>query len=106
MKEIIYDLLSVGKSQKTFTINPEVTYRCDLTLRYFQNVNTFFCSFFTLSFFTFLPEDEHWFASLFGDCRQSTTERWGASNAHYWHHHALWKHPACQKDLPQHHLNR
>lgn len=24
MKEIIYDLLCVGKSHKTFTINPEV----------------------------------------------------------------------------------
>lgn len=26
MKEIIYDLLCVGKSHKTFTINPEVKY--------------------------------------------------------------------------------
>lgn len=27
MKEIIYDLLCVGKSHKTFAINPEVTQR-------------------------------------------------------------------------------
>lgn len=29
MKEIIYDLLCVGKSHKTFAINPEVTQRAD-----------------------------------------------------------------------------
>lgn len=29
MKEIIYDLLCVGKSHKTFAINPEVKYKQD-----------------------------------------------------------------------------
>lgn len=31
MKEIIYDLLCVGKSHKTFTINPEVMYTQDFS---------------------------------------------------------------------------
>lgn len=35
MKEIIFDLLSVGKSTKTFTINPEVKKKlCGNTLSY------------------------------------------------------------------------
>lgn len=32
MKEIIYDLLCVGKSHKTFAINPEVKQRQDLSV--------------------------------------------------------------------------
>lgn len=63
MKEIIYDLLCVGKSHKTFTINPEVKYRQDLKPLWER-----WC---ILSYSMSMPtllEDEYRFAGLLGDC--------------------------------------
>lgn len=65
MKEIIYDLLCVGKSHKTFAINPEVRQTktsCSDNIR--DNVGGI--SPLNLSVFA-LPEDEYRFAGLLGD---------------------------------------
>lgn len=64
MKEIIYDLLCVGKSHKTFAINPEVKQRRDLSV---DGVTFLWDISHTLPVFA-LPEDEYWFESLLGDC--------------------------------------
>lgn len=105
MKEIIYDLLCVGKSHKTFAINPEVIQRPDESFVLLTN--------FTKSFVVPcplpacpLPEDEYWPESLLGDRWQPAAERWGASHADDGDYHALWEHPESQEDFPQHHAHR
>lgn len=62
MKEIIYDLLCVSKSHKTFAINPEVR----LSHECWQNLCFVPCL--TSSFALPPTEDEYWFEGLLGDC--------------------------------------
>lgn len=65
MKEIIYDLLCVGKSHKTFAINPEVTQRLlESSLDHGFCCHSVACPLFAST----LPEDEYWPESLLGDC--------------------------------------
>lgn len=71
MKEIIYDLLCVGKSHKTFAINPEVKLR-DKTSGsgvFGELVSSLSSmSYLSLSPSVALSEDEYRFASFLGDC--------------------------------------
>lgn len=75
MKEIIYDLLCVGKSHKTFTINPEVrdsretlmiqSYaHCDCTL---HSLTVPSCLYLAHALLLSLLEDEYWPEGLPGD---------------------------------------
>lgn len=69
MKEIIYDLLCVGKSHKTFAINPEVMQRPDesflLTASGFSSIKSYAIA--CPMSASALPEDEYWPESLLGD---------------------------------------
>lgn len=114
MKEIIFDLLSVGKPAKAFSLNPEValcvcmcecvcvrgtiTYKfkkkkmysvCLITGKLLVLLNNFFRFRNNLLFYDLAYEYRS--TGIPGNSRCTAAEGWGASDAQHRSHSSLWK---------------
>lgn len=102
MKEIVFDLLCVGRPAKIFLSHgPEVImFTCVPVIFIYELYTVNQLMVVCTNSCILSSEDEHWSASIPSDSRQPATEGRGPTNAPDTGHPPLWEHRPGQEDLP------